>query len=153
MEAGNEHVHVERKTTIGSLNEVALGHPFDFASREFLLFITPQVFNQGVAEDNIERVIGERQSGGIGLHPAHLVLQGRILWDSKIHDRQIRQHLCVRPEPPPPPYPPQNFGQNVTSTVDVQLVCAVGAKTGASHFSYWTKPDKLKSRRTRQLNF
>ena len=66
MKAGNEHVHVERKTTVGSLNEVALGHPFDFASQEFLLFITPQVFNQGVAEDNIKRVIGERQSGGIG---------------------------------------------------------------------------------------
>src|ERR1019366_9342412 len=59
MEAGNEHVHVERKTTIGSLNEVALGHPFDFASQEFLLFITPQVFDQGVAEHNIKGAIGK----------------------------------------------------------------------------------------------
>jgi hypothetical protein len=74
MEAGNEHVHVERKTTIGSLNEVALGHPFDFASQEFLLFITPQVFDQGVAEHNIKGAIGKRQSGGIGLYPAHPVL-------------------------------------------------------------------------------
>jgi hypothetical protein len=36
-------------------------------------------------------------------------------------------------------------GQKVTSTDDVQLVCEVGARIGASHFSYCTNADTLRS--------
>src|ERR1700682_2888266 len=36
---------------------------------------------------------------------------------------------------------------------DVLFVCGFGARIGASHFSYWTEPDKLTSLCTSQSSF
>src|SRR5580693_1964054 len=43
-------------------------------------------------------------------------------------------------------------GQNVTSTDDVQFVWAVGARIGASHFSYCACAETLRSGRTHQAS-
>lgn len=44
-------------------------------------------------------------------------------------------------------YELQNCGPRVTWTTDVQLLCTVGARIGASQFSSWTKLDRSKSAR------
>ena len=67
------HMVLEREPAIGRLDPVILSHARHLAGKQSLIFATSDMFNDGVAEYDIESPIGE------GKHPAIRAYQVGVL--------------------------------------------------------------------------